>query len=724
MSNEGSNELSDSLQLNDSTLEQPQNAEEEQELESDTDSDESSDDDYLEAEEGDTDTLTYTRPGDELPESENTPETNIKMFKRVLESKRMKRMQEGEDRDYVFYEDLFDFPEDPERWMEEDLQELWADAPLEMSKPGWDPVWANEEDWDVVNEEIKAGRDPPIAPFYVPYRKPYPPIPDNHYDISNPKAVIEELDRIEEFLQWVSYIFPDGSSYEGTVWDDLTCARYPGFMEKGRYRYAGQWKHSRMHGCGVYEVNERTIYGRFYFGELLQDSHGCDEDISAMHAGIAEVAAAKARMFVNKPDGSMYSALQYLFLRRMTVLRYAKNWMIGDAKMHPEICPSDETPEFVLINKEPEPDPTDPSKLIYTEDPLILHTKSGRLINYIDDEKYGVRLFWQPPLREGEIVDPGKAEFLPLGFDEFYGREVIEKKENVLKRLVLAMENACKPLFDKIEKWSEEKKKGSEIKMKLIEKELDLIEAELCLEEAIDDMDEELRQREKEEEKKMDMDASEVNDVSMLTDKDKKVVAQEEEEEEEDDEGEEDDDVAPSSFGSVSADEYQVKNDQKGGKPRDFPFSSSSLSFASCSLISLVPSRLQESFLSRRQIRLPGKETCVSHIQVSNNLWKPVDSVSYRPMLGQRRSLKTTRQVQKRVQVKNCPNRRKSQIHSLSRILSHSSAPISSPKRNSKSPRTENDCWLHAAPEFDLDRILSLHTPTHYLESYTDTSVC
>lgn len=28
-----------------------------------------------------------------------------------------------------------------------------------------------------------------------------------------------------------------------------------------------------------------------------------------MHAGIAEVAAAKARMFVNKPDGSMYCFL-------------------------------------------------------------------------------------------------------------------------------------------------------------------------------------------------------------------------------------------------------------------------------------------------------------------------------------------------------------------------------------------------------------------------------
>lgn len=30
--------------------------------------------------------------------------------------------------------------------------------------------------------------------------------------------------------------------------------------EKGRYRYAGEWKHGRMHGCGVYVVNERMLY--------------------------------------------------------------------------------------------------------------------------------------------------------------------------------------------------------------------------------------------------------------------------------------------------------------------------------------------------------------------------------------------------------------------------------------------------------------------------------
>ncbi|MFS8011643.1 hypothetical protein Hanom_Chr14g01311481 [Helianthus anomalus] len=83
--------------------------------------------------------------------------------------------------------------------------------------------------------------------------------------------------------------------------------------EKGRYRYAGQWKHGRMHGCGVFELNERTYYGRFYFGEFMQEDHGCDVDASALHSGIADVAAAKARMFVNKPDGSMPSAI-YLLL--------------------------------------------------------------------------------------------------------------------------------------------------------------------------------------------------------------------------------------------------------------------------------------------------------------------------------------------------------------------------------------------------------------------------
>ncbi|KAF9597090.1 hypothetical protein IFM89_015281 [Coptis chinensis] len=581
-------------------------------------------------------------------EDTNTPEYNIKLFDEVLNSKEMQKKREKEEKEFQFHEDLFDFPKDPEKWTEQDLQELWADAPLDMKKPGWDPVWADADDWDVVLDELEEGRDPPIAPFYLPYRKHYPAIPDNHFDISTPESVIEELDRIEEFLRWVSYIFPDGSSYEGTVWDDLAhgkgvyvaeegLVRYEGewlqnnmeghgvvevdipdvepvpgskleekmraegriikrdYMspedrewlemdiedsyrladgwreipfyendewvrqfgskpEKGRYRYAGQWKHGRMHGCGVYEVNERPIFGRFYFGELVEeDTTLCDDNTSMLHAGIAEVAAAKARMFVNKPDGSMslvhndslvgvrnddvilrrcpvasrgsgnkkitisswkslrgylscavvreqrgpYSDPQHPYMYEAEdvwmapgfinqfyeVPDYWKTYVhevdeeremwLNSFYKAPLRIPmpaeleywwsKDDRPEFVILNKEPEPDPEDPSKLVYTEDPLILHTKTGRLINFIEDEKYGVRLFWQPPLNEGEEVDPEKAEFLPLGFDEFYGRTgESEKKGGILYQLISAMANVCNPVFDKLEKWSEEKRKADQ----------------------------------------------------------------------------------------------------------------------------------------------------------------------------------------------------------------------------------------------------------------------
>ncbi|KAH9602705.1 hypothetical protein KSS87_010603 [Heliosperma pusillum] len=139
--------------------------------------------------------------------------------------------------------------------MEADLQELWADAPLAATKPGWDPVWADEEDWEIVEDELREGKDPPIAPFYLPYRKPYPVIPDNHYDISTPKAVVEELDRIEEFLKWVSFIFADGSSYEGTVWDDLDHGKGVYVAEQGLVRYEGEWLQNNMEGHGVAEVD-------------------------------------------------------------------------------------------------------------------------------------------------------------------------------------------------------------------------------------------------------------------------------------------------------------------------------------------------------------------------------------------------------------------------------------------------------------------------------------
>ncbi|KAL3580936.1 hypothetical protein D5086_018771 [Populus alba] len=701
---------------------------------SDSDSDYDYDYDYTQSSTNQEDgVVTYTRPGDEIPESENTPEKNTARFAEVLESKRMKRMKEEEDRNYVFYEDLFDFPRDKENWREEDLKELWADPPWESTKPGWDPVWADEEDWDIVRKMKEEGRDPPIAPFYVPYRRPYPVIPDNHYDISNPKAVIEELDRIEEFLTWVSYIFEDGSSYEGTVWDDLAhgkgvyvaeqgLVRYEGewlrnnmeghgvvevdipdiepipgskleekmraegriisrdFMspedrkwlemdiedsmrlaggqyeipfyendewirqfgekpEKGRYRYAGEWKHGRMHGCGVYEVNERTIFGRFYFGEFVEDATDCDEDISAVHAGIAEVAAAKARMFVNKPDGMVreafgpYSDPQHPyfyeeedawmapgFINQFYEVpdywkRYAHEvdqeremWLNSFYKaplrlpMPAELSywwENEETPEFIVLDKEPEPDPEDPSRRIYTEDPVILHTPTGRIIDWVEDEEHGVRLFWQPALKDGDDFDPDKVQFLPLGFDEFYGKEEVIKKENIWQRLLKRADDVCKLVHGKLEKWTEEKKKASEIKIQLYEKELELIEAELCLEETMEDLDEELKMREKEEEEKVEIGLQGEENTFVSAQQEEKPLAKDEEEEEEEEgggRGEDEEDVTPSSFGSVTQDEDPRKNDQKGNRPAGAPFSASSLSLASCSLLSTVSSKLHEFF--------------------------------------------------------------------------------------------------------------------------------
>ncbi|PHU03744.1 Protein TIC [Capsicum chinense] len=708
-------------------VEEPETEEEpESELESELDS------------ESEDEVLSYTRAGggepDEDSEENNTAEANVRRYMKVLNSKTLKRELEEEEKGAVYQEDLFDFPRDYENWREIDLKELWADAPLAMTKPGWDPNWVDEEEEDIVAEEYDAGREPPIAPFYVPYRKPYPVIPDNHYDISNPKSVIEELDRIEEFLKWVSFIFADGSSYEGTVWDDLAhgkgvyvaeqgLVRYEGewlqnnmeghgvveveiphiepipgskleakmraegkiikrdFMspedrewlekdiedtvdltngnyeipfyendewvrqfgkkpEKGRYRYAGQWKHGRMHGCGLYELNERVIYGRFYFGDLLAaDTYGCDAEISAMHAGIAEVAAAKARMFINKPDGMVreergpYGDPQHPYLYEEDDVWMAPGFInqfyevpdywkayVDDVDEEREMWlnsfykaplrlpmpaelehwwEKDHEPEFVLLNKEPEPDPEDPSKLVYTEDPVILHTPTGRIINYVEDEEHGVRLFWQPPVKKGEDVDPDKVEFLPLGFDEFYGRGGDVKSDNVLKRFVTSMGNACKPMFDKLEKWAEEKKKAGEMKMELLKKEFELAEAELSLKEALEDMDDELKRMQEEEEKKVQMGTEEEDDIipSEPTDTldETWVEKKEAEEEDEDEEEEGEEEVTASSFGSVD-NQSSAKSDKKDSKAGKAPFGASSLSFAACSLVPTVPPKLQHTF--------------------------------------------------------------------------------------------------------------------------------
>ncbi|KAE9585798.1 hypothetical protein Lal_00010300 [Lupinus albus] len=807
----------------------------------------------------------FRRSDQPLSESENTAEANFRDFAEVLDSKRVKKINEEEDPEFVDDYNPFDFPEDPENWTEADLRELWDDGPPEIGGTGWDPAFAEPDDWEYVQDELAEGRKPPIAPFYLPYRKPFPAIPDNHFDIATPKAVIHELDRIEEFLKWVSYIFADGSSYEGTVWDDYAhgrgvfasednLVRYEGewfqnqmeghgvvevdipdiepapgskleakmraqgkilkmdYMmpedrewlemdiedsyrladgayeipfyeneewvrqfgrkpEKGRYRYAGQWKHGRMHGCGVYELNERTIYGRFYFGNLVdEDEHdGCDDETSALHAGIAEVAAAKARMFINKPDGMVreergpyndpqhpyfyeeddvwmapgfinqfYEVPDYWKTYVREVDQEREMWLNSFYKSPLRLpMPAEleywwskeenhETPEFIVFNKEPEPDPDDPSNLIYTEDPLILHTPSGRIINYIEDEEHGIRLFWQPPLKKGEDVDPEKAVFLPLGYDEFFGREPIEQKESIWTRLLLAIEKACQPWLDKLNNMTEELKKKSEMNKKEMGLELELLDAELKLEEAIAELDMELKRIEEEEELKAEMglpedgDEDDTNDTinTISETKDEEAPAKAEEEEDEEGDEEEEDDVAQSSFGSV---EQEQTTDQQKGKPGKAPFSTSSLAFASSSLISVVPSKLLKSFSFWN--KGGSKPELISPIYIDRfSKAKTVDSVSFRPLIGQKCSLKAVGQTHGKVNTRSYSGRKLLDVHRLSQSRSCFLASEKS-KNNLKAPRVSSDMWLHAAPERDLDSILSLHSTIYDFEEHRKTTI-
>ncbi|KAL4182467.1 hypothetical protein AMTRI_Chr11g150240 [Amborella trichopoda] len=735
-------------------------------------------------------------------EEDNSQEAVVKQFNDVLNLKSLRKIEEEEERNYVSHEDKYDFPPDIEQWREEDLGEYWANAPLEMTKPGWDPVFADNEDWEAMRNEKKEGGDPPIAPFYVPFFKPYPAIPEDHYDIRNAKDVVEELDRIEEFLTWVSFIFADGSSYEGTVWDDYahgkgvyvaeqglvkyegewsqntmeghgvvevdipdvepipgseleakmraegkllaldfmspedrkwmvmdiedTVAKADGWREipfyendewirqfgkkpeKGRYRYAGQWKHGKMHGCGVYEVNEQPIFGRFYFGELLEDSTGCPEEIATLHAGIAEVAAAKARMFVNKPDGMVreargpYGDPQHPYLYEeedvwmapgfinqfYEVPDYWKGyvedvdeerqmWLNSFIKaplrlpMPAELehwWSKDEDPEFVLINKEPVPDPDNPSKLIYTEDPLILHTPTGRIINYIDDEEHGVRLFWQPQLENGE-VDPEKAEFLPLGFDEFYGRtDLAEKKEKLIIRILNAIEKFCLPLFEKWDKWLEEKKKASDENLKLIEAELEFIEAELSLKETLEDMEMELKMKQKEEEKKEKEEEKKRRSMGRKREQEgASDLAEQEDNNEEDDEAED----LPRSFGPAQPEQGNSKTDKDDNQPGNSPFATTTMSFTPSNVATLVLPKLQVSLLLWKRQR--GPETtklpnscngsCIDQAHMIHSVNFPYSLDKYAGLkVGQKNREFCHRQS------------RSSPLHSLARVLSGSAS--------------------------------------------------
>ncbi|KAL2644497.1 hypothetical protein R1flu_012084 [Riccia fluitans] len=600
-----------------------------------------------EEDEGDLDDEDYEDSEEEEQEEAGAVgEEFAKQRREAAKLRREKRLEEEEaealsdDEDVIEEEELWNFPVDEEKWTEDDIGEEWADAWPGDDKVGFDPELVEDE--EEVIKQWKEGRGPPQRPYYVPYRKHYPLIPEDHPDIQTPQDVVEELERYEEFFSWASYIFEDGSTYEGTTWDDLAHGRgvyttalelckYEGewfqnmmeghgvlevdipeiephpdseaakkmraqgkllqtdFMdeedrewlkmevedtleteespidpepfedsefwikqfgekpEKGHYRYAGQWKHNRMHGCGLYEINGRSIWGRFYFGEMLPTPGECDEDQVAIHSSMAEIAAAKARMFVNKPDGMVreykgpYSDPSHPYMYEEEDLwmapgfinefypvpedwrRYVQEvdeeqemWLNSFIKspfripMPPELeYDWQKDDEFVVLsNRDSDPMYQDPANLHPDmEGEILLHVPTGQLINWAEDKDGHLRFFIQPITEDGEIR-PELAVPLPLGFDEFMGevdsegRKIDESRRNLTieERLKLEKEDKKKEkekLFQEeleeiVRKENEEiKRLEQELQVKDLENELDnlLLEERFIAE--TEDLDEE-----------------------------------------------------------------------------------------------------------------------------------------------------------------------------------------------------------------------------------------
>lgn len=233
----------------------------------------------------------------------------------------------------------------------------------------------------------------------------------------------------------------------------------------------------------------------------------------------------------------------------------------------------------------------------------------------MEDEEHGIRLFWQPPVKEGEDVDPDKIEFLPLGFDEFNGEDaVVNAKRNELESEKLAK--------------LQERKKASEAKLEQLKKELEVVDAEFSLKESIEDLDAVYERLQKEEENRVDQDdmeeeeedeqeqeqkeeqkedqeeeqkeqETEDNSISEPTNQLKEIPVEAEEEDvdaEEEDDEEEDDDSAPSSFGTIE-DQNPSSNDRKGSSFGNSTFAATSLSFAGSNLVSLVSSDYPKHFM-------------------------------------------------------------------------------------------------------------------------------
>ncbi|KAH9328224.1 hypothetical protein KI387_000332, partial [Taxus chinensis] len=398
------------------------------------------------------------------------------------------------------------------------------------------------------------------------------------------------------------------------VYDNPEWIEYFGEMpERGHYRYAGQWKHGRMHGCGVYEVNRRLVWGKFYFGELESDPSDCTADISAMHASLAEVAAAKARMFVNKPDGMVrelkgpYTDPQHPYMYEEEDMWMAPGFInqfyevpelwqryVHDVDQEREMwlnsyyksplripMPSElenwwsKDPEFLVV-----PDLKDPEKEV------LIHVPSNWPINWSEDPEGHVRLFWEP---DG---DKSPDEFLlPLDFDEFMGENEEEKARIAEDKRKMDLAEKERAKVDAVHQKFATKKNDEEEKRKCADNLLQQLETEENTEGVLDAVEYQVNKKQMHEETaELKAQKKEPKDTPGPDDSEVGPPQDYEEEEEEEDDG----DKKPRSFGTVAFAESQCYQRSSGGKMDKNGRSSSQTPtlFASLSMVSKVTVQL------------------------------------------------------------------------------------------------------------------------------------
>lgn len=123
--------------------------------------------------------------------------------------KRKEKEVEEEEDEVLEEEDEWNFFIDRENWIEEDLEEEWVDFILVDDMVGWDLELVEDDEEFIVKFE-KDGRVFFWRLYYVFYRKVYFLIFEDYFDIDSFEVVVEELECMEEFFVWVSYIFEDG----------------------------------------------------------------------------------------------------------------------------------------------------------------------------------------------------------------------------------------------------------------------------------------------------------------------------------------------------------------------------------------------------------------------------------------------------------------------------------------------------------------------------------